>query len=285
MFKETDLTRGIRPKQKKQKKEIKNNNINNFLYYYTMSSNSNTTLVTAFVAGANERNDRGIDDYIRYGKKLLESPINKVVFFDDSLIGLLPNYPNTIIIPIKKEEMYLYEYKNKITNFSVNTQTPEKDSLEYMFLMCNKTEFIRKAIELNPFQTDQFVWVDFGINHMIKNSNKTFQSLIVAMENKRYENVRIASIWGPEMHNIIINTFRINPYKDIMWYFAGSIFGGESKSLIKFADLTKKQCIKIIEERKTLMWEVNVWFLLYLENPELFSLYNCDHNESILGNY
>jgi len=249
-----------------------------------------TILVTAFVAGANQRNDRVIDDYMNYGKKLLENPINKIVFFDDSLIGLLPNYPNTIIIPIKKEDMYLYEYKDEITNFALNTQTPEKDSLEYMFLMCNKTEFIRKAIELNPFhsdpfQTNQFVWVDFGINHIFKNDDATFNAVIGALENKSYDNVRIGSIWSPDMHTIMTRNFRTDIYKDIAWYFAGGVFGGDSKSLIKFADLTKQQCIKIIAERKTLMWEVNVWFLLYLENPELFSLYNCDHNSTLIGNY
>jgi hypothetical protein len=249
-----------------------------------------TILVTAFVAGANQRNDRVIDDYMNYGKKLLENPINKIVFFDDSLIGILPSYPNTIIIPIKKEDMYLYEYKDEITNFALNTQTPEKDSLEYMFLMCNKTEFIRKAIELNPFhsdpfQTNQFVWVDFGINHIFKNDDAMFNAVISALENKSYDNVRIGSIWSPDMHTIMTRNFRTDIYKDIAWYFAGGVFGGDSKSLIKFADLTKQQCIKIIAERKTLMWEVNVWFLLYLENPELFSLYQCDHNSTLIGNY
>ena len=248
------------------------------------------TLVTAFVAGANQRNDRNIQDYINYGKKILESPINKIVFFDETLLDLLSNYTNTIIIPIKREDMYLYEYKDQITNFGLNTQTPEKDSLEYMFLMCNKTEFIRKAIELNPFQSDpfqadQFVWVDFGINHIFKNDDLTFNAAINDLKTKKYENVRIGSIWSPNMHNIMVKTFRTDVYKDIAWYFAGGVFGGDSKALIKFADLTKQQCIKIIEERKTIMWEVNVWFQVYLENSELFSLYNCDHNSTLIGNY
>jgi hypothetical protein len=244
-----------------------------------------TTLVTAFIKGANQRNDRNIQDYISYGKKLLENPINKIVFLDETLLDVLPNYPNTIIVPIKKEDIYLYEYKDQITNFSLNTQTPEKDSLEYMFLMCNKTEFIRKAIELNTFQTSQFVWVDFGINHIFKNDDALFQATINDLKNKHCENVRIGSIWTPNMHHMMVKTFRSDIYKDIAWYFAGGVFGGDSTALIKFADLTKQQCIKTIENYKTLMWEVNVWFQVYLDNPELFSLYNCDHNHTLIGNY
>lgn len=244
-----------------------------------------TTLVTAFIKGANQRNDRNIQDYISYGKKLLENPINKIVFLDETLLDVLPNYPNTTIVPIKKEDIYLYEYKDKITNFTLNTQTPEKDSLEYMFLMCNKTEFIRKAIELNTFHTSQFVWVDFGINHIFKNDDTLFHATINDLKNKHCENVRIGSIWSPSMHNMMVKTFRSDIYKDITWYFAGGVFGGDSKALIKFADLTKQQCIKTIENYKTLMWEVNVWFQVYLDNPELFSLYNCDHNHTLIGNY
>jgi len=74
-------------------------------------------------------------------------------------------------------------------------------------------------------------------------------------------------------------------YKNIAWYFAGGVFGGNSDALLKFADLTKAQCIKTIEENQTLMWEVNIWFLVFLENRELFSLYSCDHNPNLLGNY
>ena len=84
---------------------------------------------------------------------------------------------------------------------------------------------------------------------------------------------------------MMIKTFRSDIYKDITWYFAGGVFGGDSKALIKFADLTKQQCIKTIENYKTLMWEVNVWFQVYLDNPDLFSLYNCDHNHTLIGNY
>ena len=47
----------------------------------------------------------------------------------------------------------------------------------------------------------------------------------------------------------------------------------------------KEKCIKIINEKKTLMWEVNIWYLIYKENNNLFDCYNCDHNESVVSNY
>ena len=37
-----------------------------------------------------------------------------------------------------------------------------------MFINCNKTEVIREAIELNYFNTEDFIWLDFGIRHVFK---------------------------------------------------------------------------------------------------------------------
>ena len=47
----------------------------------------------------------------------------------------------------------------------------------------------------------------------------------------------------------------------------------------------KEKCLHIIEEKKTLTWEVNIWYMIFQENKELFNSYLCDHNISILENY
>ena len=47
----------------------------------------------------------------------------------------------------------------------------------------------------------------------------------------------------------------------------------------------KEKCIKIIKSRNSIMWEVNIWYLIYLENKELFQPYLCDHNNTIIDNY
>lgn len=240
-----------------------------------------TTIVSAFIANANQRQDRNIDDYIEYGKKLIATDANKIIFIDETILELKLNFEttrNTVIVPVKKTDNYLYAYKEKITNFHLNTTFPEKDTLEYMFTMCHKTEYIRKAIELNPFQSEQFIWVDFGINHIFNNDGEMFNNIISRLNSKKFDNIRIGSIWSPHFKCM-------NIYKNIAWYFAGGVFGGDTDALIKFADLTKAQCIKTIEENQTLMWEVNIWFLVFLENRKLFSLYSCDHNPSILDNY
>ena len=243
-----------------------------------------TTIVSAFISNVNKRCDRDIKKYYELGKYLLLSSTPKIIFVDETMFQMIQNTDynkeNTNIIKIKKENVYLYDYLHLITKFELDTDNENKDSLEYMFAMCNKTEFMRQAIELNSFKSDQFIWVDFGIKHIFKCSDNEFIEKINCLHFiKKYDKIRIASIWNLD------NLYNINLYKNIAWYFAGGIFGGDINSLNQFANLMKEKCIEIITTKNTIMWEVNIWYLIYNENKELFDSYYGNHDNTIIDNY
>ena len=130
------------------------------------------------------------------------------------------------------------------------------------------------------FGTDNFIWIDFGIRHVFNCSDDDFIQTVEALNNKKYDNfVRIGTIWN------LNHVYCLDIYKDISWYFAGGVFGGNIESLLLFSNKMEEQCLKIILEEKTLMWEVNIWYLIYKENNELFFPYLCDHNNTILIHY
>ena len=243
--------------------------------------NSEVTLVSAYITNINSRKDRSTEKYIEYGKILLQTKIPKIIFIDEIIFDELKEYSNelTHLIPIKKESIYFYEFKDLLTNFKINSTSPEKDTIEYMFTMCSKTEWITKAIEINFFNTSNFIWVDFGIKHVFNCENNEFIKKIERLNNSVYENIRIGSIWNLDIK------YGGDIYKDIMWYFAGGVFGGNKESLLLFSEKTKEMCIKIISEKNTIMWDVNIWYLVYNESKYLFNCYNCDHNSSIIDNY
>jgi hypothetical protein len=241
-----------------------------------------TTLVSSFYSNINKRNDRNFENYLNYGITLLKANINKVIFTDQEMYDKIREYENdnTKIILTKKEDIYLYNYINNVENFQLNTTCPSKDTIDYMFIMCNKTEAIKNAIEINYFNTTDFIWVDFGIKHVFKNNtNEEFIKIVEKLNDKNYDKIRIASIWNP---NLLYN---VDIYKDINWYFAGGVFGGNKDSLMEFANKTKEKCIQIIKEKNTLMWETNVWYLVYLDNKSLFDFYTCGHNNTIIEHY
>ena len=236
-----------------------------------------TTFVTAFLSGMNGRQDRGVSAYLSHGRELMGCSIPLIVFMDETIE--FQSTETIRIIPITKESMELYTYKNDILN-SVITDNPLKDTIDYRLLICSKTEFVRKAIELNPFHTDQFVWIDFGIQHVCSDKS-LFRESVQSSFHTSFDQVRIGNIWNTNLH--FVNKEDI--YNHIAWYFAGGVFGGSKSKLLEFDSLVKQKCIQIIQEKHTLMWEVNVWYLVFTEHPELFSLYSCNHNLSLITNY
>ena len=238
-----------------------------------------TTLVTSFLQNINNR--QGID-YLEHGKFIIDLDIPKIIFINEEYIPQSYSY-NTHFIPVKKEDIYLYEYINNNNISLPSISNPDKDTIDYIFLMCNKTEFIRRAIELDYFNMGdegQFIWVDFGINYILKLEMAEFEQKIkTSFTGKNYNKVRIGSIWD------LNYAYNIDIYNTIAWYFAGGVFGGNKESLLIFAEKTKQKCIQIIKEKNHIMWEVNIWYLIYKENINLFYPYLCDHNESLITNY
>jgi hypothetical protein len=241
-----------------------------------------TTIVSAFISNINSRKDRNISNYFEYGKSLLKSKTNKIIFLDDNMFELIKDEyydkNNTLLIKTNKSNLYLYNYKNEITNY-IETDNPNKDSLEYFITICNKTEWMREAIKLNPFNTNNFIWVDFGIRHVFKCDDVEFIKKIDNLQNRSYNDIRIGSIWDVNIR------YNVNLYKNICWWFAGGVFGGSKDKLLIFSDKMKEKCLYIIKYYKTLFWEVNIWYLIYIENKELFNPYSCDHNSSLIDNY
>ena len=183
--------------------------------------------------------------------------------------------------------MYFNDLRDSITEFGVDTQHPHKDTLDYMFVQCHKTEWVAKAIEYdkargNWSESDMYVWVDFGIRHMFRSDiafDVAFHRMrdrCLAFSEKGPSVVYAAGCWNPN------SVYYQDIYRQIHWIFAGSVFAGKSDALLEFAQRTKEKCLSIITQKRRLMWEVNVWYLVFLDKRNLFSFYRADHNASIL---
>jgi hypothetical protein len=245
------------------------------------SDGSNCTIVSAFLTNVNGRKELNIDNYIENGRRLMQQNVQKTIFMESDIFEKYYKddiFPSTHIILFEKKDIYLYDYLSKITKFELNSTHPEKDTIEFLFVQCHKTEWVKQAIEVNYFGTDQFIWVDFGIYHVINNEND-FTEQMETIVTKTSDRVSIASCWNPNQW------YWKNIYKDIAWFFAGGVFGGDKTALCTFADYTRKKCIEIIETRNHIMWEVNIWYLIYQDHPTLFRHYPADHDKSIFENY
>ena len=240
-----------------------------------------TTIVTAFISNINN-NFKPLEKYFENGEKLININIPKIIFIEKKFLNKFKMFENThtIFIPFEKKELFLFNYINKLSDIQLPCVIHlKKDTLEYFSVQLNKTEWIKKAIEINPYKTSQFIWIDFGINHIIKNS-EILKEVVLNCQKKIYNKVRIASIWDLDYTVTLESQIKNKPF----WFFAGGVFGGNKNKLIEFANKVKIKIEEIIK-KKYIMWEVNVWYLVYKENKDLFDCYKSDHNLSILSNY
>ena len=240
-----------------------------------MQNESHTTIVTAFIANINNISYRNTEKYIFHGKKLLEIPVPKIVFIDTESYNTYFTsfqHEHTHFIIFDLSNMYFEEYKHLITDFDLVTDNKPKDTMEYMFVQCYKTEWVRKSIELNIYKSDQFIWLDFGIYHIV-NDDSIFENAILNMTTKSYSKLRICSFKPDDYvcpHDV---------YKKITWNFAGSVFGGDKNSLITFADIVKDKIIETIETKNTIMWEICIWYLVKNLVPDLFDCYIYNYHD------
>jgi hypothetical protein len=122
---------------------------------------NNVTLVSAFMTNitTNEclKTNDNYKKYTEYCIPLLQANINKIIFIDKTIIDSYKCYENhnTKIVPFVKESSYLYENINRLKNFQPNSNNLEKDTIQYMFTQCHKTEWVKLAIEMTPDDTNQ----------------------------------------------------------------------------------------------------------------------------------
>lgn len=213
-----------------------------------------------------------------------------------------------LIVLFEKEDLYFWNYRHLASNFFVETENPKKDSLDYFIVQIQKLEWMRIAIHLfrtlgNPDDA-QFAWVDFGIAHVFGESQENrdhFKTMLCEMYSssdngiirKSFADttsckgggrgrgkVRFASCreWKPD--NPVV--WALDIYTHVKWVIAGGVFLGWPEDIDRLAGIFYERCFRILIEKKTLMWEVNILALLWSERRDLFELYPCNHNSSIL---
>lgn len=245
-----------------------------------------TTFVTALINLNEDRNYRPINTYVALFNKLASSGIMIYLYLDKSYSLLENEIPRNVIVEyIDLYELEIYKLINyKLPNKNVpKNRNAMKDTFNYMCLINSKIEFVYKAIKKNPFNTNHFAWIDFGICHVLKNIDETLQYLYFFSKNHKEQNILIMpTIWDK---NLSFNN--ISSHESIIWRFPGGFFFGDKDSIINMYNLIIHYIPKFIDVYGIIAWEVNIWawieyMCLSLDDPWIFTTYYGNHDDSIL---
>lgn len=297
-------------------------------------------IVSGFISNVNRRHDRDITKYLKFGLELMAVEIPMTIFiekevFEKHILPVIalrcssscPEREHTFIYRVcggvmdgiqqkysyirigritfvffRICDLFLWSYRKMAGRFQLNTGNPTKDTLEYMMVQCQKSEWMAIASQLNQNikgigtsigtslrETVEYIWIDFGAFHMFHGKIDVFQLELYKLRarvNRRISQSAVPSnkltfarCWDPN------HVYYGDIYKDVNWLFAGSVFGGSAIAITQFSLRVREKCLQVLRERNTLMWEINIWVLIYRECPGLFSLYPSDHSEILLRGY
>jgi len=191
----------------------------------------------------------------------------------------IKEYPNIKIINyMTLQDTWTYKLCNSVENLEMpNNRNLDKDIRDYIILMNTKTEFLKYAIDANPWNSTHFAWIDFNIYHIFQRESYVNQYLTTL--SKRTLPAKFITFPGCWDKHYTIMEYLIN---DICWRFCGGFFLGDKESILELDHLYRTFFPEFLETTKKLVWEVNFW--AYLENQKGWNptWYYGDHNEQII---
>lgn len=220
------------------------------------------TFVSAFLCGQNPK--RSYEAYKQHFESLVATDLSFVLFLDRRLDWTFPS--NVTVYPVSLDETWVYAHVSP--DSTLPTVRNKVDSLEYMLIQNTKLEWLARAIEHNPYQTDWFAWIDFGITHVFSNPYWTLQRL-QTLRPPESPGLRTAGIWKSPTRDV---------WTAVCWRFAGGFLMGHKDAL---RNLVERFQSLVLREQPKFTWEVNLWALLETEGVD-FGWFPSDHNDSII---
>jgi hypothetical protein len=233
-------------------------------------------------------NNRKVLKYIELAKSfILKLPYPLVIFIDNNETETYDAIYSereahnllhlTHIYKLDFKETYFYkdlsrleelQQKFCIYNGDLNHETPL-----YVILNNNKFCCMEKAIELNPFDSSHFIWIDFGVNHVAKDTEHIHDWIT-----KVPDKIKQLCI-NPYIENIEPKRYFRNIYHNC----AGGLFSGSKENMLKYIELFKQKTEQIYSEDWYQIDEA-VMTMVQRENYELFDFFYGDY-EGIISNY
>lgn len=220
-----------------------------------------------------------IETYFEYANFWSQLNHNVIIFtqskFIERIIKLRCHYINkTHIICQDMTETYFYATRDMLIHnmerFEILNLNPEKDTPDYILLNNNKFYWLKRAIDLNPFKSDYFMWLDFGISH-VADIDLSFYDWKIP---DKIRQMRIS---------IIPTTNYIEYFKYIRHNTSGGLISGHKKYMTQYIDLFYKLWETILRDGWYQLDEA-LMAIIQDNNRHLFDLYYGNY-KSTLANY
>jgi hypothetical protein len=220
------------------------------------------TYVTAFLLRPDSKHP--VEEYKAHFDRLVATEIPMVLFLDRQLSWTFP--ANVVVIPVSLEETWVGQHVPESVELP-RVRSPT-DTREYLMIQNSKTEFVWRASELNPWKTEWFAWIDFGICHVFRQPEITLERLRTLAPPSN-PCIRTAGIWHWSPQDC---------FYQVCWRFAGGFFLLHQTRIQEFHEASQASIQRSLPR---LTWEVNVWADVERQGLDL-GWFLADHNDTII---
>lgn len=210
------------------------------------------------------------ETYMKWIENFMSLNFNCVLFVNkeskDILTRLYPQTDKRIYVEYDFEDFYTSKWDWKEEEARDPNPSVGHNALLYQ-IWNEKIFFVKKAIELNHFQTDKFVWMDIG-------SFRTKNHLPFLINFPNYDKiqngvniVQVANFTPAEYQNLsnVDDRFKYPVLR------IGGTFGGDSSSLLKFASIHDGIISEFKNKKCFAGQDQSLYAFAVLRHPELFS--------------
>lgn len=250
-----------------------------------MSLRPTVTFVSAFLDLNEDRSkDKSVEKCFNLFKRLVESDINICVYVSKSYYELVKDICRDrqnvhIMEAIQLTDLWTYQTTKSVADITLpDEKLSHHDTYNFLVLMNAKIEFVTKAMEINPFRTNHFAWIDFSIGHVIHNDASLKRLYTFSRSALKESMLVFPACWS----RIYADRQADSLHSKVCWRFCGGFFIGDKQSLLQFNDAYRQNYKRFLEERKRLVWEVNFWFWLEKNGYIIPETYVANHNDSII---
>lgn len=239
---------------------------------------STTTFVTAFLDLQEDHNNKR-PPHVRFEhfKTHIEANLKIVVFlsrrFEADFAPFVSENVRVVFIELEETDTFKTITKEPILPES---RTPSHDTFNFLILMNAKTEFMARAIAMDPFHSTHFAWIDFSIAHVFKNRSASIQHLNM-LQNTCLKSKCLAmpGCWNKDVGMSYI-------YNSVNWRFCGGFFIGDKESVLDFHTASYKAFKDLYETQNRIVWEVNTWAIAERNYGLAPHWFKVDHNDTII---
>lgn len=190
--------------------------------------------------------NRDWNTYLEWFSKTLKINCPFIIFTESNLSSFIMSHrdqQSTFIVEETLEEVPLYHLKDEIQfvldsdeykeKMSDTKRVECKDSM-YSVIQYSKFKWLKKASEINPFNSKYFFWLDAGASRFIDSSDikKQYPSKETITQLKNIDNTFLLQ-YNPEYYSDLVNSKNLS--KDYLCdnrsFICGSMFGGNAESI------------------------------------------------------